>query len=504
MGQERVLRVGDVGVVRGRIAEVGYVEDGVLDLGARAHLLQGDDEAGARIGDADVVPRAELLDQRFRGPAYHRVARAALDRFQHEHHRDGRLLLGIAHLHVDRKRRLEWRPAEAAWSERVDAAKHRQAHAEVLCRGPQGLHLLGVELLSRDVDQRHRLVSANAGGRARHGSGLDHGGLDAGGVQRCGDIGPLARAALGDEHPLRPQHLHQGIGGVVLLERVQRGGDAHADVVHAWGGRGKVGVDLSVPWCECLLTRDHNCPVVADRHPCRGRDVAADDGTNDEPGPGGHRGGPAQGCHEYLRAGGNLDGEDVDADAGLMEQGHLGEGVAGVLAAVAEDDDVLARVAGEERRSEAERPLDVCRVAIGLRGEPAEGAVRCGHRRLFDDRIPAEGHDAETVVGAQPGAELLHGRRLAGERSLHAGTPVHDHDERLRRGWKLQGEAGERERDADEDRAAQRQRRPGAEPRERRREAAPHEHRGWHGKEAEQSQGGRELSAHDGTPATRR
>ena len=129
----------------------------------------------------------------------------------------------------------------------------------------------------------------------------------------------------------------------------------------------------------------------------------------------------------------------------LMEQGYLGEGIARVLAAVAEDDDVFARVAGEQRRSEAQRPLDVGRVAVRLRGEAAEGAVSRSHRRLFDDRVPAEGHDAETVVGVQPGAELLHSGRLAAERSLHAGTPVHDDDECLRRGRKLQGKAGERE-----------------------------------------------------------
>ena len=193
------------------------------------------------------------------------------------------------------------------------------------------------------------------------------------------------------------------------------------------------------------LTCEHNRSVVGDCHPGRGRNVAADNGTNHEAGPRRHRGGCAKGGNEHLRAGGNIDWEDVDADAGLTQQDHLGQGVAGVLTAVAEDDDVLARVAREERCSQAECSLDVRRVGVGLRGEPAEGAVRSGHRRLFDDRIPAKGDDAEAVVGVQTGAELLHGRRLAGERRLDAGAPVHDNDERLRRGRKLQSEAGERQ-----------------------------------------------------------
>ena len=251
-------------------------------------------------------------------------------------------------------------------------------------------------------------------------------------MQRRGQIGALARAALGDQHSLRPQHLHQGVGGVVLLERVQRRSDAHADVVHARGCRGQVGVDFTVAGGKCQLTCDHNRPVVGDRQLCGGRDVAADDGTNAEACPRGHRGGPPQRCYEHLGAGGDGDREDVDADAGLTEERHLGEGVAGVLAAVGEDDDVLARVGGEQGRREAERPLDVRCVAVWLRCEAAKGAVRGGHHRLLDDRVAAEGDDAELVVGVQAGTKLLHSRGLARECGLHAGTAVHHDDEGLR------------------------------------------------------------------------
>ena len=103
----------------------------------------------------------------------------------------------------------------------------------------------------------------------------------------------------------------------------------------------------------------------------------------------------------------------------------MNDGIAEVGPAIADQHDVPARIAGQDRPGQLKGGRDVRVVNIRLALEGAE--LRIGACVHLDLRIAAEAHDPDAVVARPRGEDALHRGELRVLRALNAGGAVgHD------------------------------------------------------------------------------
>ncbi len=149
------FNVTDVRQRRGADDPVGVLVEGddaeLVALGQRRNGAQDRLLADVDLGhaaDRDAVVAVG-------GVAVTGVHRARL--VDHDHQRDVRLALSIAHVHVDRQRFLEWRALVAAGAVRARAADHHQPTAQVASENLQRDHPLSAQPRGGDVGQHDRV-----------------------------------------------------------------------------------------------------------------------------------------------------------------------------------------------------------------------------------------------------------------------------------------------------------------------------------------------------------
>ncbi len=254
---DRLLQAGEDVRVADRL-DAGDVALQVVDAAERLGLddpvgllVEGDDpelvalghgRRGAQDGLLADVDLARPVDL---GPAAHpaveRIAVAGVHRARlvdDDDEGDVRLLLAVAHAHVDREGLLERGPLEAAGPVRVRAADHDQALAQIADVDLQRGHLAVGQAQPRDVDEDDAVVRGQAANSVGSASGHDRVDLLALGLERLDQLGGDDRVAGQDERPRLALDDRVRVGPVVLAERVLGGLDDDPEGVEAGFARG--------------------------------------------------------------------------------------------------------------------------------------------------------------------------------------------------------------------------------------------------------------------------
>ena len=147
----------------------------------------------------------------------------------HQHHRQAGLLLLLLEVAPDRQDLFERRLVIAPQAERLVAAEHDQAAAQVPDVGPGHLHLSQAQRGGRDVREDHEVVVLQLGQVIRRPSGRPDVDLHVLLFQRPGQVLGLVGVALDEEHPRLAGGRDQREVAVIVQQRVavalEPGGD---------------------------------------------------------------------------------------------------------------------------------------------------------------------------------------------------------------------------------------------------------------------------------------
>ena len=191
-------------LLRGRLHLADHVgvavEGDHADLVAVAEQLDG--AAGGRLGHLDLVAahRARFVD--------------------HQHHAEARLLLLLLEVAADRQDLFEHRLVVAAEAERLLAAEHDEAAAEVLHVGAGDFHLPLRERGGRHVREDEQLVVLQVGQVVGHAGRRAQIDLDVLLLQGERQLADQLGIALDDQHARLAGGEDQAAFGVVVEQRV--------------------------------------------------------------------------------------------------------------------------------------------------------------------------------------------------------------------------------------------------------------------------------------------
>ena len=381
------------------------------------------------------------------GAAVERVAVAGRHRaglVDDDHERDVRLLLAVAHAHVDRQRLLERRLLVAAGAVAVLAADHHQPLAEVADVDLEGGQLLVVQPDARDVDEHDAVVGGEPGEVARQRLGDHRVDLLALRLERGDQLAGDLVVPGEDQRPRLALDDGVRVGAVVLAEGVAGGLDDGPERVEAGLGGLDVEGDPRDARLELDRLRGDQRPVGEQPDGRRLGDRGADLGDRldrfAEPRDRRRR----EPLDEHLVDVAEADRLRLDADAAARRERRLGRPAAGRVVAVAEEDDPLLRVVGEEGGGEAQRGADVGGALDRRRGDAVD-VLELG-REPLDERVLAERDDPGDVALRLLLERLAQEReRLAASRVADRVRQVDDEDRREPVDRQHQLEPGDRE-----------------------------------------------------------
>ena len=275
-------------------------------------------------------------------------------------------------------------------------------------------------------------------------------------MQRGLEAGRLAGCALDQEHPWRPDHLDQCLAQIVFRVGVADHVDHDPHRVESGLGglhglldRGFAGGEVELDGLDQRAVQ-----VPANRGP--GRRVADDQRLRIGLLPLGERPRRVEPIDVGFGAEGHGERHGVDANPLGAQQARLAHGVAEILAAVADDDDVPPAVLGKDRATQLQRGGEIGELRVWLALELAELWVLADVH--LDLRVAPKAEHAGEIVSLPLLQNAADHRGFTIQCALHAGREVGRDQERLAGRRRLDLESGERGAEEQDDQGAKAQR----------------------------------------------